>query len=98
MPESLEDSINTLAEEGYYTKEELKKEAYRALLIHKPNLRMTLAVERYKKGKITLNKAAELAGITTEEMKEELVERGIKLRRGFIKEKRKEKSKELAGR
>lgn len=98
MPESLLDSINTLTKEGYYSEKELKKEAYRALLIHKPELRITLAVERYKMGKITLNRAAELAGITTEEMKEKLVERGIKLKRGFLKEKREKKSKELAGR
>lgn len=79
------------------SEEELEKEAYRALLRERPELRISLAVEEYRKGEVTLNRAAEIAGVTTEEMKEILNKRGVKIRRGFIsEEERSEKAKELS--
>lgn len=93
----IEDEIDVLTEEGYMTEEELKREAYRALLTERKDLRISIAVERYKKEEITLNKAAETAGVTTEEFKNILSERGVTIRKGFIEpEKKEEKSKELS--
>lgn len=97
MPEAIDKRFKILAEEGYMSEEELEREAYRALLRERPELRISLAVEEYRKGKITLNRAAEIAGITTEEMKEVLKNRGIEIKRGFIsEEERPEKAEELA--
>jgi len=96
MPETIEKRFKTLTEKGYITEEELREKAYRSLLRNNPDLRITLAVEEYRKGEITLNRAAEIAGITTEEMKETLKRRGVEIRRGFTPEKKKsEKAKRL---
>lgn len=98
MPMTIEEEMNLLTEKGYMTEGELKREAYRALLRERKELRVSIAIERYKKEEdITLNRAAEIAGITTEEMKHILHERGITIRRGFTTtEEREEKAGELA--
>ncbi len=86
MSKNIEEKIDLLIEEGYFSKEDIKKEAFKALLRERKDLRIALAVEEYKKGEITLNRASEIAGVTTEEMKSKLIERGISLKRGFISE------------
>ncbi len=97
MEESLDEKFSILSKEGYMSEEELKKEAYRALLRERPELRITLAVEEYKKEEITLNRAAELAGVNTEKMKEVLKRRGVEIKRGFIsEEERSDRAEELA--
>lgn len=45
---------------------------------------ISLAVERYKREDITLGRAAEIAGVTSEEMKRVLADRGVEIRRGFL--------------
>lgn len=91
MSDSIEKKINLLVEEGYFTKEDIKKEAFKTLLRERSDLRIALAAEEYKRGEITLNRAAEIAGITSEEMKKKLIDRGISLKRGFISEDERDK-------
>ncbi len=86
MGRSIEKKIDLLVEEGYFSKEGIKKEAFKALLRERSDLRIALAVEEYKRGEVTLNRAAEIAGITTEEMKKKLLDRGIPLKRGVLSE------------
>ncbi|KXB05394.1 hypothetical protein AKJ50_01075 [candidate division MSBL1 archaeon SCGC-AAA382A13] len=97
MVEDLLRNVKILSEKGYYSEEDLEKEAYRALLKNKPELRVAIAIEKYKEGGLSLNKTAEIAGITTEELKEKLAERGIKIRRGLEgDEKKEERAQKLA--
>ena len=91
MSRSIEKKIDLLVEEGYFSEEGIKKEAFKTLLRERSDLRIALAVEEYKRGEITLNRAAEIAGITTEEMKKKLAERGIPLKRGVLSEEEREK-------
>lgn len=76
MVVSIEEDIQLLTDAGDLTEEEFKREAFRALLRERPELGVSLAVERYKQGEITLNRGAELAGVTTEEFKRTLAEPG----------------------
>ncbi|ELY61110.1 UPF0175 family protein [Natronolimnohabitans innermongolicus] len=52
----------------------------------RPQLRTSLAVETYRAGDGSLNRAAELAGTSTEakEFKTELADRGIERDAGFL--------------
>lgn len=63
----------------YPGKKELMEDAFRALLRAKPELKVDLAVELYKKKEISLSKAAEISGLNVEDFKELLRERGIKI-------------------
>jgi predicted HTH domain antitoxin len=63
----------------YPNKDELMKDALRALLRAKPELKRELAVELYKKGTVSLSKAAEIYGSDMEDFKELLKERGMKI-------------------
>lgn len=96
MTASVEEEIQLLTNAGYFTEEELKREAFRALLRERPELRISLAVERYKQGDITLNRGAELAGVTTEEFKRKLANQGVRIRRGSLSEdERDERARDL---
>ena len=66
----------------YSSKEELVEDAIRNLILTKPEYRIDIAVNAYNDDKISLGKASEIAGITQEEMKQLLLQRGIKLRLG----------------
>ena len=63
----------------YPNKDELMKDALRALLRAKPELKKDVAVELYKKKAISLSRAAEIYGSNMEDFKELLKERGIKV-------------------
>ena len=63
----------------YLNKDELMKDALRCLLRAKPELKRELAVELYKKGTVSLSKAAEIYGSDMENFKELLKERGMKI-------------------
>jgi predicted HTH domain antitoxin len=63
----------------YPSKKELREDAMRALLRAKPELRRDMAIELYKKKKVSLSKAAEICGVNIEDFKELLKERGIKV-------------------
>jgi len=53
------------------------KDAFRALLNTKADLKISLAIELYLKGNVSIGRAAELAGMTTIEFKDVLAGRGI---------------------
>ncbi|MCK5109733.1 MAG: UPF0175 family protein [Methanosarcinales archaeon] len=67
---------------AYRTEGEVLKDALRQLLLSRPGYRIEIAVRLYTDGKISLGKAAELAGISFDEMKEVLMQRGIKPKLG----------------
>lgn len=59
-------------------------EAVRELLRRRPELRLSLAVEKYRTGTVSRNQAALLAGVSVEEFKDELTDRGIDRDAGFL--------------
>ncbi len=68
---------------GLYDDEEaVMRDAVRALLTEKPQLRLEGAIHRYRTGEVSLGKAAALAGIPWERMREILVQRGVQLHLG----------------
>ena len=79
LPRLIEDEIDALIEAGYYSsKSDVVKDALRTLLETKSNLRVAASVEMYKGGKVSIRKAAELAGMSLIEFKDVLINRGIK--------------------
>ena len=78
LPEIMSSEIAALVKSGFYSsKSDVAKDALRCLFEHKPNLKITAAVEIYKEGKISIGKAAEIAEMSTLEFKEALAERGF---------------------
>lgn len=56
------------------------REALRVLWQEKPHIRIEVAIHRYRAGEISLAKAAALAGVTFDQMKQILDDRGVPLR------------------
>lgn len=74
----LDDQIKGLIGAGYYpNKSELTIDALRYLFSRRQDLRVASAVELYREGKVTLSRAAEIAGMVIEEFKGVLVEKGM---------------------
>ena len=72
-----------LVSAGLYTDEEaVVQDAMRALLSERPHLRLELAIHHYRAEEISLAKAAALAGVSWERMREILLSRGIQLHLG----------------
>ena len=69
---------------GYESADTVLEDAIRTLLRRRPELRFELAVEKYRRGTVSLNRAAERAGVSTEECKTDLAERGIAREAGFF--------------
>ena len=65
---------------GYTSRNDVIKDAFRVFLENKPDKRMLIAIELYKTGKVSLTRAAEIAGIDFERVKEILKDRGVKLK------------------
>ena len=63
----------------YPNKEEVIKDALRALIRAKPELKRDIAIELYKRKEVSLSRAAEICGLNIEDFKELLKERGIKI-------------------
>ena len=74
----------------YSTKDELFDDALKTFFEFKKDMRIAAAVEIYKTDEMSLSKASELAGVSTEEMKDHLTNAGVEIRRGFSKDKGKE--------
>lgn len=55
-------------------------------------MRITVVVEMYKTDKISISKAAELARVGTEEIKDILAKAGVRIRRVFSRNKGREVS------
>jgi len=78
MEKLFEAEMDALVESKVYpNKEELIYDAFRALLRAKPNLRIESAIHLYLKKQISFSRAAELAGLCAEELKNIMAERGI---------------------
>lgn len=80
---STEEEINSLIRtKSYASKDEVISDALRALLVLKPGLKVEIAVDLYKTGRVSLGKAADIAGMSLEEFKEILASRSIKIEVG----------------
>jgi hypothetical protein len=75
----IKEGIEGMIRAGYYRdREALLYEAFRTMIEVNPSLRSEVAVELYKSGKISLGRAAEIAGVSAEGFKNLLEMRGIK--------------------
>ena len=85
MKSLLDDLDELLVSMGKYPdKEEVMKDALRALLRAKPELKRDIAVRLYEKKAVSLSKAAEIYGSNMEDFKEFLKERGVKIEAPYI--------------
>lgn len=83
VPETLRLELGAIPKTGYYdSTSEFLRDAMRTILSNHKELRIAIASVLYKEEKISLGKAAEIADINYEEMKNILKEKGIKLNRG----------------
>ena len=81
VPSVYNKKVDAIIAAGYYkSRSEVLKDALRSLFEIKPYLNISSSVVLYKKGEVTLGKAAELAGISTIEFKDVLKDRGIKIK------------------
>jgi predicted HTH domain antitoxin len=72
----LDDELGAVVRAGdYQSKEEAIGHALEVLLAANPPLRVKTAVELYRRDKVTLARAAEIAGLELETFKERLAER-----------------------
>jgi predicted HTH domain antitoxin len=70
--------LKALVRAGYYSSElEVIKDAISSLFRENAQLKVNTAIELYKKGEVSLSKAAEIAGMTTIEFKDILGKRGV---------------------
>lgn len=78
LPADIGRKVKALVDAGYYSREsEVIKDAVISLFRENLELKVTVAIELYRKGEISLSKAAEIAGMTTIEFKEVLGKRGF---------------------
>ncbi len=73
----LEEMVDALEEEHGVDPNLVRIEALRLYLNTHPTLKLDGAVALWRKGRISLAKAAEIAGLTIQELKEVLAARGI---------------------
>jgi len=96
LPQKLNEEIDALIKAGYYdNRSELIREALRLFLAQKPEIRLVAAIELYREGKITISRAAEIAGIPFENMKSVLSDEGILKRERSGKRKSTEELEQL---
>ncbi len=70
-PELLEDEISAVVRAGEYkSREDAIGHAFAVLLSANPPLRINTAVELYRRSKVTLTRAAEIAGLEIETFKD----------------------------
>ena len=83
FPEQLNAELEVITKTGYYTStSEFLKDAMKTILAARKDLRVSIAIELYKKD-YSLGRVAEIADLDYEAMKEILVKSGIEIRRGF---------------
>jgi predicted HTH domain antitoxin len=74
----MKERVAAVIRSGVYADEEaLYNDAIRALFDVKTDLKMIAAVELYKEGEVSLEKAAEIAGVNVIQFKEILSQKGI---------------------
>jgi len=75
---TLAQRVNILVEQGLFEdKESLQNTAYRSLLTLRPELKVEIALSLYESEEVSLGRAAEMAGLSREELKEIMASRGI---------------------
>jgi len=80
MAKTILDDLEVLIEKGTYSdRDELIRDALRALLRSKPRLRKEVAIELYKKHTISLSRVSEICGVNIEDFEELLKEEGVKV-------------------
>ncbi|MDO9097954.1 MAG: UPF0175 family protein [Candidatus Methanoperedens sp.] len=78
VPSTFENEIKALIKAGYYSNAgEFIKDAIRSLFEFKPELKVSLAVELYRSGDVSIGRGAEIAGMNIIQFKEVLFNRGI---------------------
>lgn len=83
LPDMLQKEMDLHVMGGYFgNRSEFIREAIREFLSKLEGNKIEIAVELYRKDKISLGKAAEISGLGYEKMKNLLAERSIPLRRG----------------
>jgi len=76
----VEHGIGAAVRAGLFrSEEEATREAVSTWLAVKPNLRLEVAVELFKEGEVTLNRAAEMAGLNRWRFQDILAQRGVKI-------------------
>jgi metal-responsive CopG/Arc/MetJ family transcriptional regulator len=86
IPAKMGEEIDGFIKEGYYdNRSELIREAIRMFLTHRSKQRLVVAIRMYKDEEITISRAAEIAGIAFEQMKNILIDEGV-FRRGLESE------------
>jgi predicted HTH domain antitoxin len=84
---SANDEIDALVRsEIYESREDIIADALRALLSMRPGLRIEIAIDLYRNDRVSLWKAAEIAGLCLEEFKDLLASRSIKIEIGGTEE------------
>ncbi|HXH12590.1 MAG TPA: UPF0175 family protein [Alphaproteobacteria bacterium] len=73
----LDELVGVLSEEGSVDPKHVHEEALRLYVNIHPTLRLDGAVALWRKGRVSLAKAAEIAGLTVPEFKEVIAARGI---------------------
>ncbi len=82
FPEPLQAELEVIPKTGHYTStSEFLKDAMKAVLAARKDLRISIAIELYKKG-YSLGRVVEIADVDYEEFKIVLVKNGIEIRRG----------------
>ena len=83
MSQQLVDTHDLVEARLYENEDEVIQDALRHLLSDRPDLRVSVAVHRYRTDKeLSLNQAAAIAGVSLERMKEILEHRDVPLRLG----------------
>jgi len=83
LPKLLKKEADYYVKAGLYSsRAELMREALRYYIRHALKANVDIAVELYKKEEVSLGKAAELAGVSYEDMRQILKNRGIKIKIG----------------
>ena len=92
----MKDKVEAVIRSGMYSdEEELYDEAIRTFFEVKSDLKTIAAVELYKEGEVSIEKAAETAGVNVVQFKEILSQRGITRWVGSGEEELKRKTEEL---
>ena len=85
LPELMKKEIDVIPKTGYYaSRSEFIRDAIRNFLRRNRDLRISIAIELYKAGDISLGRACELADTDYETMKRMLLDRGLEIKRGFL--------------
>jgi len=78
LPQKMSEELDALISLGYYdNRSEIIREALRSFLSQKPEIRLVAALKLYRDEKITISRAAEIAGLSYDEMKSILIDEGI---------------------